>query len=70
MERYMAVYNPFDYNRRQQDSTSQKNHVIKLIAPLVLLAFVFNISKFFESKVVYYQHDNQTFTTLDVTELR
>ena len=70
MERYMAVYNPYDYNRRQQDSTSQKNHVLKYVLSLIGVSFIFNISKFFESKIVYFKVENETFTGIDVTDLR
>ena len=39
LERYMAVYNPLDYNRRQQDSTAQRYHIINFVCPLIILAF-------------------------------
>merc|ERR1719186_466184 len=70
MERYTAVYHPLEYNRRQQDSTSYKYHVIPYICPLILFAFFFNITKFFESEVIYYQDGNTTELYLDVTHLR
>ena len=70
LERYMAVYNPLDYNRRQQDSTAQRYHIINFVCPLIILAFIFNLTKFFESEVVYYTVGNHTKVDLDITPLR
>ena len=70
LERYMAVYNPLDYNRRQQDSTSQRYHLINYVPPLILAALLFNLTKFFESKVVYYTVGNDTRVDVDITPLR
>jgi hypothetical protein len=70
MERYVAVYHPLEYNRRQQDSTSYSHHIITFICPLLVFAALFNISKFFESEVIYYKAGNVTELYLDVTDLR
>ena len=70
LERYMAVYNPLDYNRRQQDSTAQRYHLINYVGPLIIMALLFNLSKFFESEVVYYTVGNDTKVELDITPLR
>jgi len=70
LERYMAVYNPLAYNRRQQDTTKNRHHLLTYLLPILLFAVLFNITKFFESKVVYYTEDNVTSLYLDVTQLR
>ena len=70
LERYMAVYNPLDYNRRQQDSTSQRYHLINYVGPLIILAFLFNLTRFLESKVIYYSVGNDTKVDIDITALR
>jgi hypothetical protein len=71
MERYIAVYHPLDYNRRQQDSTSSTHHIaITFLCPLLVFAFIFNIPKFFEIEVISYQDGNTTQQYLDVTDLR
>ena len=70
LERYMAVYNPLDYNRRQQDSTAQRYHIFNFVCPLIILAFIFNLTRFFESEVVYYTVGNHTKVDFDITPLR
>merc|ERR1719291_1189384 len=72
LERYLAVYHPLDYNRRQQDSTSHGCRLVSYICPLLGLSFLFNISKFLESEVVTFRppNSNETLLDLDVTELR
>jgi len=70
LERYLAVYNPLAYNRRQQDTTKYRHHLLTYLLPILLFAVLFNITKFFESKVVYYTENNVTSLYLDVTQLR
>ena len=70
MERYTAVYHPMEYNRRQQDTTSKTHYIITFLSPLIILAILFNIPKFFESEVKHYQEGNTTKLYWDVTDFR
>ena len=70
LQSLILVYNPLDYNRRQQDSTAQRYHIINFVCPLIILALLFNLTKFFESEVVYYKVGNHTKVDLDITPLR
>ena len=52
IERYIAVYHPLDYNRVVQDSTSHFRRLLCYLLPVIVFSVVFNIPKFFESKVM------------------
>ena len=52
IERYIAVYHPLDYNRVVQDSTSHLRRLLCYLLPVIVFSVVFNIPKFFESKVM------------------
>ena len=70
-ERYTAVHYPMNYNQALNDQRLMRKRVIKYLVPVSLLSFAFNIPKFFESKVDYYQENNVTLTPyISLTELR
>lgn len=54
-ERYIAVHYPLDYNQAMNDSNAIRKRLVKYVGPVLALAFIFNIVKFFEAKVVYAQ---------------
>jgi hypothetical protein len=56
--------------RRQQDTTKHRHHLLAYLLPILLFAIVFNLTKFFESKVVSYTEGNTTALYLDITDLR
>ena len=68
MERYRAVYHPMEYSRVANDASTHTDRLIKYVSPITLFAVVFNIPKFFESKVVYTEHDKNVY--IEVTDLR
>ena len=77
-ERYIAVHYPLDYNQAMNDSHAMRKRLVKYVGPVFLLAFVFNIVKFFEARITYravYEDANQTTVLawepmLEVAELR
>ena len=52
-ERYIAVHYPLDYNQAMNDSNAVRKRLLKYVGPVLILAIVFNLGKFFEGKVVY-----------------
>ena len=52
-ERYIAVHYPLDYNQAMNDSNAVRKRLLKYVGPVLFLAIVFNLGKFFEGKVVY-----------------
>lgn len=52
-ERYIAVHYPLDYNQAMNDSHAIRRRLVKYVGPVFVLAFAFNIVKFFEAKVGY-----------------
>ena len=66
-EQFMAVYYPLYYRSRQQDSTSNKNRVLRYVLLLLVVAVLFNILiKFFEIPAVTLNFLH----FLDVTDIR
>jgi len=66
-ERYIAVYYPLYYHKILTDTTSHRGHLLTYLLPITFFAVLFNIPKFFESKVSY-DGDGNIF--VDITELR
>ena len=52
-ERYIAVHYPLDYNQAMNDSHAIRKRLMKYVGPVMILAIVFNLGKFFEGKIVY-----------------
>ena len=51
--RYIAVHNPLDYNQAMNDENAIRRRLLKYLLPVVFASVVFNIPKFFESRVSY-----------------
>ena len=68
MERYIAVYYPMEYRIVANDASSHSRRLIKYVLPITLFAFIFNIPKFLESKLVY--NDQDIYMEVTVTDLR
>lgn len=51
--RYFAVHYPLDYNQAMNDTNAMRKRVIKYVCPVFVLAFAFNVVKFFEADIVY-----------------
>ncbi len=76
-ERYIAVHYPLDYNQAMNDSHAMRKRLIKYVGPVFMLAFLFNVVKFFEATVTYEAVMDANRTTvlayepmLEVAELR
>ena len=52
-ERYIAVHYPLDYNQAMNNSHAIRKRLVKYVGPVLILAIVFNLGKFFEGKIVY-----------------
>ena len=52
-ERYVAVHYPLDYNQAMNDVNAIRKRLVKYVGPCLILAFLFNIMKFFEANVRY-----------------
>ena len=52
-ERYIAVHYPLDYNQAMNNSHAIRKRLMKYVGPVLILAIVFNLGKFFEGKIVY-----------------
>ena len=52
-ERYVAVHYPLDYNQAMNDVNAIRKRLVKYVGPCLILAFLFNILKFFEANVRY-----------------
>ncbi|XP_023344057.1 FMRFamide receptor [Eurytemora carolleeae] len=66
IERYIAVYHPLDYNRVMMDATTHSRRLAGYLIPVCLVAILFNIPKFLESRIVFIGENIH----LDITELR
>ena len=49
--RYIAVYKPVEYSRMASDASSHSRRLATYIVPITLLAILFNVPKFLESRV-------------------
>ena len=77
-ERYVAVHYPLDYNQAMNDANAIRKRLLKYVGPTFLLAFAFNIVKFFEAQVKYhpvnrtrafeFEVDNSTTEVIEVSE--
>ena len=52
-ERYVAVHYPLDYNQAMNDSHAIRKRLMKYVGPVIFMAVLFNLGKFFEGKIVY-----------------
>ena len=52
-ERYIAVHYPLDYNQAMNDSNVNRKRLLKYVGPVLLIAIIFNLGKFFEGTVEY-----------------
>ena len=52
-ERYIAVHYPLDYNQAMNDSNAIRKRLVKYVAPVLALAILFNLAKFFEAEIEY-----------------
>ena len=52
-ERYIAVHYPLDYNQAMNDSNAIRKRLVKYVGPVLVLAILFNLPKFFEAEIVY-----------------
>ena len=50
-ERYNAIKEPVQYRQMMVDSKVRRNHFMKYIFSIILVSLIFNVPKFFESKV-------------------
>ena len=66
-ERYIAVYHPMYYNKILTNTTSHRGRLLTYLLPITILAIIFNIPKFLESKVAFLDDGG---VYIDVTDLR
>ena len=50
-ERYVAVHNPINYNRAMNDAKATRTRVLKFLVPVLLLAVIVSVPKFFEARL-------------------
>ena len=61
-ERYVAVHYPLDYNQAMNDVNAIRKRLLKYVGPCLILAFLFNILKFFEANVRYERTNGSNLT--------
>ena len=66
MERHIAVYNPIEYSITANDESSHNSRLAKYVVPITTFSVLFNLPKFFESKLMYREDD----IFVEITELR
>ena len=70
-ERYVAVHYPLDYNQAMNDVNAIRKRLLKYVGPCLILAFLFNILKFFEANVKYEERNGtREVVDLEVAALR
>ena len=47
------MHYPLDYNQAMNDSNAMRKRLLKYVGPVCVLAFMFNIVKFFEADIVW-----------------
>ncbi|TRY76222.1 hypothetical protein TCAL_14732 [Tigriopus californicus] len=52
-ERYVSVHHPLDYNQAMNDGSEIRKRLLKYFVPVVLLAVIINVPKFFETEAVF-----------------
>ena len=67
LERFIAIYKPIYYNQVIKNVTGHTKRFAQYTLTITLLSVLFNIPKFFESKVI---EDENGFSYIDYTDLR
>ncbi|XP_040563468.1 FMRFamide receptor [Lepeophtheirus salmonis] len=68
-ERYISVHHPLDYNQAMNDCSATYRRLWKFLIPAIIFSFMFNLPKFFETRVISIP-GNSTTLKIGVTKMR